>query len=290
MKVSETITSLICFGIWIGGIDAALAQTTTAPTRGQPPAPDLLLYPSRVVLEGNTRAAQVGLVNNLDVTATYRIHFVNRRMTSSGQLVAVTEAGPGENFAADLLRYSPRQVVLPPGSSQIVRIMVRKPGDLPEGEYRSHLMFERVPDATLPDPAQPTLDKGIAIQLTPLVSVTIPVIVRHGKTVAQAGLTGLSFSPGKSGAPPQLGFHITRSGNASLFGDLEVTLVALGRSYPAGQARGVAVYVPNSVRKTLLELTVPQGVPLAGSELQLVYRARPEEGGAVFARATLPLR
>jgi hypothetical protein len=40
----------------------------------------------------------------------------------------------------------------------------------------------------------------------------------------------------------------------------------------------------------LLELKLPPGVPLAGSELQLVYRARPEDGGAVLARAALQLR
>ena len=53
----------------------------------------------------------------------------------------MTEAAPGEHFADGMLSWSPRQITLQPGTAQVVRLMVRKPEGLAEGEYRSHLDF-----------------------------------------------------------------------------------------------------------------------------------------------------
>lgn len=262
-----------------------LAETAAAQ------APDLMLYPARVVLERNQRSAQLDLINNLDRTATYRIRFVNRRMTESGDMLELTRPGPGDKFADSLLKYSPRQVMLPPGATQTVRILLRKPADLPVGEYRSHLLFERVPDAATP----PTIGKGaqksdgIAIQIQPLINVTIPVIVRHGDTQAQVGLTNLRLQRPQAGTPATLSFELRRSGNRSVFGDLEATFVVGGKAYAVGVAKGVAVYVPNPLRGAKLTLTPPPGIPLAQGRLELTYRERAEEGGAVLARAALQI-
>lgn len=48
---------------------------------------DLLVYPTRLVFEGNQRAAQLDLVNNGTETTTYRIAITNRRMSETGQLI-----------------------------------------------------------------------------------------------------------------------------------------------------------------------------------------------------------
>src|SRR3954451_3960949 len=69
-----------------------------------PPAmADLMLHPTRLVLEKSQRAAQVDLINDSADSATYRISLVNRRMTETGDFVAVTEAGAGEQFADNML-------------------------------------------------------------------------------------------------------------------------------------------------------------------------------------------
>ncbi|MDO8771955.1 MAG: molecular chaperone, partial [Burkholderiaceae bacterium] len=73
---------------------------------------DLMLYPTRIVFEKNQRAAQLELINNGAETATYRISVVNRRMSETGEFSAIDSPAPGEQFAGELLRYSPRQVVL----------------------------------------------------------------------------------------------------------------------------------------------------------------------------------
>jgi P pilus assembly chaperone PapD len=111
-----------------------------------PAQAELMLHPTRIVFDKNQRAAQVELINNGSKPASYRISLVNRRMTDAGQFEPADTPGEGEHFADGMLRYSPRQVTLQPGTAQTVRIMLRKPADLAEGEYRSHLLFDKLPE------------------------------------------------------------------------------------------------------------------------------------------------
>lgn len=112
-----------------------------------PARAELMLHPTRIVFDKNARAAQIELINTGSKPASYRISLVNRRMTEAGQFEAAETAQDGERFADAMLRYSPRQITLQPGTAQTVRVMLRKPAELAEGEYRSHLQFDKLPDA-----------------------------------------------------------------------------------------------------------------------------------------------
>lgn len=253
---------------------------------------DLMVAPTRVVLEKNQRAAQLDLINSGSETATYRISMVNRRMGENGEFIAVDSPAPGEQFAGDLLRYSPRQVVLAPGTSQTVRISLRKPADLPAGEYRSHLMFDKVPaprESTSIE-AQGAAAGEVSVQLTMLAGVSIPVIVRHGETTASAMLSGLELLKPAAGQGPILAAVLQRSGNRSVYGDLSATFTPRGGSAQnIGKAGGVAVYTPNPLRRVKLELKPPPGLVLAGGTLRLSYSERPDAGGKLLAEGAIEL-
>ncbi|MES2319185.1 MAG: fimbria/pilus periplasmic chaperone [Pseudomonadota bacterium] len=255
-----------------------------------PALAELMLNPTRVVLARNQRAAQVELINNGSGPTSYRISIVNRRMSETGEFINVTEAGPGERFADGMLSYSPRQVTLQPGTAQVVRLMVRKPEALADGEYRSHLHFEKLPEAgEVASSVEPGAqgEARIGVVLKTLIGASIPVIVRHGATEAAVTLTNMAL---QAGAAPQLAFHIQRSGNSSLYGDLSVTFTPRGGSAQViGGAGGVAVYTPNALRRAVLPLQPAPGTRLAGGELRLTYRERPEAGGALLAETALAL-
>lgn len=254
---------------------------------------DLSLYPTRIVLEKNQRAAQVELMNNGTAPETYRINLVNRRMGEMGEFIALEAPGPGDQFADPLLRYSPKQVTVQPGSSQTVRILVRKPADLAPGEYRSHLQFDRVADAagaTSVEQANTPGDKGIGVVITALVGASIPVIVRQGDTQASATLSDLALLPAAGDTAPALSFVINRSGNRSLYGDLTVRFTPKGgQPVDLAKAGALAVYVPNALRRARMALQVPAGTTLAGGSLSLSYRERAEAGGKMMAEASLSL-
>lgn len=250
----------------------------------------LMIYPTRVVLDGKARSAQVELINNGDKPETYRIGLFNRRMTETGEIVAADKAQPGEQSAAALLRYSPRQVTLQPGKAQTVRIQVRKPAKLAAGEYRSHLQFDRVADAegaaNLENLAKPAQGE-ISIVLQALVGVSIPVIVRHGETRVTTTLTDLTLGSGEDNAP-LLSFTIKRDGSRSVYGDLVATFTPDGsRPFEVAKVAGVAVYVPNTLRRNKLPIKLPEGVALKKGTLTLRYLDRPESGGKVMAEAQL---
>lgn len=256
-------------------------------------AADLMLYPTRVVFEKNQRAAQLDLINNGNETATYRINLVNKRMSESGEFSNVDTPAPGEQFVDGMLRYSPRQVRLEPGAAQTVRLLLRKPAGLAPGEYRSHLVFERVSDARAPAPgpqAQPPGD-GLEITLTALISVSIPVIVRHGETAASVAISNLELQKSALGQPAVLSFAILRSGTRSVYGDLVVSFAPDGGiERQIGGAKGVAVYTPNALRRAKLVLAPPPDSVLSRGTLRLVYRERPEAGGKTIAEAALRLQ
>ena len=115
-------------------------------------ASGLSIAPIRLVFDGRSRVATVYLTNKGDAESTYRILVRDKRMLESGQIVDAVDAWPGERFASELMRYSPRRVVLKPGSSQTVRVMLRNPseGRLEHGEYRTHLVFQSVPNVPAP--------------------------------------------------------------------------------------------------------------------------------------------
>ncbi|MFC2992788.1 fimbrial biogenesis chaperone [Halomonas tibetensis] len=251
----------------------------------------LMLYPTRVVFEGNQRSAQLELINNGTETATYRISLVNRRMSDTGEFSDITAPLPGEQFADALLQYSPRQVTLEPGAGQAVRIMVRKPGDLATGEYRSHLLFAQQPDASGSRSIESgsAADGEIGVQLTALVGASVPVIVRHGATDANVALTQLELQRAPSGAP-LLALQMQRNGTQSVYGDLTVSFTPRsGAEQVIGRANGVAVYTPNPLRNARIALQPPSGLSLSNGTLRVTYREQAEDGGELLAEAALSL-
>jgi P pilus assembly chaperone PapD len=257
---------------------------------------DLMLYPTRIEMEKNQRSAQVELINRGLAPESYRISVVNRRMTETGEIVSADSAEPNELFATEMLRYSPRQVTLKAGESQTVRISLRKPADLANGEYRSHLQFDRLPDVEGSNDIQQALkvEPGqIDIRLTTLIGASIPVIVRHGETSAKVMLDSLVLEPGakntgQTNGLPLLAFNLNRSGNRSVYGNLLATYTPPGgKPVSVGQVNGVAVYVPNALRVAKLPLILPDGTVLKGGSLQLTLSQRPEDGGKPMAQASM---
>ncbi len=263
-----------------------------------PAMADLMIFPTRIVFEGRTRTAQVDLVNTDNRAATYRIGFAQRRMNENGSFSNIDTPLASEQFADQMIRYSPRQVVLAPGAGQAVRLLLRRPENLADGEYRSHLVFERVPDAPLPaakpaddsdqSSAAPAADMNI--KLTALVSVSIPVIVRHGVTNATVSITQPRVQRDTQDGKPLIAFTVERSGNRSVYGDLTAYYTPPGGEPKAiAQASGVALYAPYPKRNVTLHLNPGAGVPADGGQLRVEFRARPEDHRVLLGSAETSL-
>lgn len=187
---------------------------------------------------------------------------------------------PGSENLQSLFRFSPREVTLEPKESQTVRIQVRKPAELPAGEYRLHMVFRAVPPA--PDPASiPTAPpKGLSIKLSPIYGIAIPLIIRHGETSAQASIT----EPVVDMPNRALRFHLNRRGNQSVYGDLKAVLLLAKGGAPEAlvEAAGLAVYTPNASRTVTMALPPTKPLP-PGSRIRITFAFPPMEGGALLA-------
>lgn len=272
--------SLRCLALAIAAVLVALLPVGAAHAQG---IGDLAVVPTRVVLEGRERAAQVSVLNKGSVRATYRISIINMQMTETGEYRRVEETGVGGGYADSLVRYAPRQVQLAPGKSQTVRIILRKPSGLEEGEYRSHILFQAVPDPTIGQSVEVTTkEEGMSIRLIVVPAITIPLIVRHGTLDATATLSNLRLAKSDASfkGQPTLTFQIDRSGKRSVFGDIMIAYrpPGDGEEYIIGEISQLAVYTPNAYRIVTLPLHIPESVKLSGGRIAIQFRARDDDG------------
>jgi len=257
-------------------------------------AANLMVTPSRVVFEDNVRTAQVTLINSGDTAGDFRISFIRQAMTEDGQFSPLDDSAEGM-FSDPLLRYSPRQISLQPGQSQVVRIMLRKPRDLEQGEYRSHLLFQSIPkptssavEATVAPPKE-----GITVEIIPVIGISIPVIVRHGKLESQLTLERPHIIPADKAHPsPQIAVDMVRSGSSSVYGDFRAIYLRENGEKPLviALANGIAVYTPNSVRHYSMPLSIPEGVSLDKGKIRILFlESGKDEQQGLIAEALLPL-
>ena len=255
-------------------------------------ASQLMVSPTRIVFEGNDRTKQVNLINNGADTGRFRISFVNRKMTADGNFEEVSEDEAGM-YSDDIVRFSPRQVTLAPGQSQTVRLMLRKKSSMENGEYRSHLLFQSLPDAAATDVSQLSGQKrGMSIHLIPVIGVTIPVIVRQGQLTSNVSLSDIALKQANTvKGEKTLSLKLNRSGTRSAYGDFRVYFIPRGGSpVVIGQVNGVAVYTPLESRSVEIRLQSPAGFELSDGELHIRYlESGKDEQTGLLAESRLAL-
>lgn len=234
----------------------------------------LMVSPTRIVFEGNERTKQINLINNGSETGRFRISFVRRNMNDDGKIVDVEEGEAGM-FSDEMVRYSPRQVTLQPGQSQTVRLMLRKKKGTADGEYRSHMLFQSLPDPSASDVSELAENKSdkLSIKLIPVVGITIPVIVRQGAISASVTLSDFEIKQANTvRAQSMLSLRINRDGDSSVYGDFRVNFTPRGgKPVTIGQVNGVAVYTSTQSRALDIKLQLPDGFTLSDGELHVAY-------------------
>lgn len=150
---------------------------------------DLLVAPTRVSFEERDRTEQVVLINSGKVKRTYRLEWKEQTANEFGVYSAVTDTT--FHSASEFIRFSPRQVTLNPGERQVIKLMKRKTGDMPDGEYRSHLKFVILPQQS--DMENQAAPEGVSMKLHLFLSYSIPVILKKGETRVNPTIDQLSI-------------------------------------------------------------------------------------------------
>lgn len=230
-----------------------------------------MILPKRLVFDGKERSKEINLVNTGSETTTYGISLINYRMTEEGDFEEVTVPDEGQLFAEGYLRFYPRRVTLGPREAQTVRVQVTRTGEMSPGEYRSHIYFRAIEDQTaLGSETQQENQDGISINIRAVFGISIPTIIRIGQSTTAIELSDLRLDT--TADTPVLTTTINRTGNMSVYGELEVVHIAPdGTQTPVGGVKGVSVYTPNARRIFSLPLQ-GKGVNLRSGKLVVTYK------------------
>lgn len=244
---------------------------------------NLMLYPTRFVLNERERNVTVDIINKGDARGSYRVELIDMKMPEDA---AIRQLEKGETDPYSLVKFtrvSPRRVVLKPDEVQKVRILVRRPKDLPDGEYRSHLKVT-LTETDLDNVENQTKDKNFSIQIKPRLAFTIPIIFRQGNTYNNVAIDEAKIFYNEKDTEkksPMLNVLFSHEGTRSSMGDINVTHIDdKGTRTVVNYHPGIAIYRTTKKRRIRVPLSVPENINISKGKLQITYKVRAEQDGS----------
>lgn len=251
---------------------------------------DLTITPTRVVFQGRDRSAVVQLLNMTDRTNTYRMNWMLLKPTDKGgydMVQATPEMEKDPHSVANMVIFSPRQVTIGPHGQQVIRLMLRRPADLPPGEYRAHMSMTRLAKnaADQPDPDA----KTVGIEMNVNLGFSIPIIVRQGDDPAlKVSLTSPALE--QKGNRPVLKVDLHRdAGSFSTYGTVRVLWKKAGETSEReiGSLTNVTLYPELATRHVFIPLRTKE--PINSGTIRLVYEGKLEAEGTTWAENSFPV-
>jgi hypothetical protein len=253
-----------------------------------PARADLLIMPIRIYFLGRERMQDMTLVNTSDKAATFRIGWRHQRQVETGGYRPQEEPLNPDYNPEDLIVFSPRQVTLPPGGKQRVRMSLRRPPEMPDGEYRAHIQLQRIGEVSRK--VYEDEKSGVSMGLAVNVGFAVPVVIRQGAYNAAAKLSAPPrFIPaGSEGRQkPTIEFSIDRSGDFSTIGNIAILWSGPGQSEKEiGRLNGVNIY-PELTRRIVRIPLNTDSIP-AGT-IRILYEGDGPDKGVTFINQSFPV-
>src|SRR5690348_17542540 len=102
---------------------------------------DVTVSPTIVLFDGETGTKAIKVTNTGAKEQVYRVSLVNFRMAPDGRMSVATTPAENEHFVPPgMVRYTPRELILAPGGSEVVRLQIMH---LRPGEYRTHVTIQQ---------------------------------------------------------------------------------------------------------------------------------------------------
>jgi P pilus assembly chaperone PapD len=209
---------------------AAALSIAAAPARAQ----GVLVAPQAVFVDHRTRSGAIELYNpgtepaEVSVSALFGYPVTD----SLGRTTLYTTTAPDSSApsAAAWVSAFPRRLTLAPRQRQTVRLLVRPPQNLPDGEYWTRLVVQAKGGRV--EVAGPAEDSGIQVGLTLEVRTIIALLYRKGAVSTGVALSGVRAE--LDGDSLAVRARLERTGNAAYLGQVHGTLTdASGRTVKA---------------------------------------------------------
>ena len=252
---------------------------------------DVMIMPIRIVFNSRDRMQDITVFNSSDVEGgTYQLSWMNVSQTESGNYKRLDGPLNPELDPSTAILFSPRQVSLPPGGKQRVRLSLRRPADLPDGEYRAHLYLKNTKKQSAGSMNVKGGESEMTIGMGMNVGIAVPVIIRQGAYDGTASIQPPSFVPrsadGKT--PPKIKFSIDKSGKFSTMGNVRILWIPSGGGEEKLIARQNAVNIFHEVSRRLLE--IPLKVDrVSGGSVRIIFEGDGPDKGITFDEKTFPV-
>jgi len=173
--------------------------------------PNIHFIEYRVLLTEDDPYHNYRIFNQGTSKAACKINFVDYLISDTGKLSLAKKGTKVNTSASEMLRASPKNVFIPPRSSQKVKILARGLKQQTDGEWVSYFNLKC-------KSAEPKLINGFNI--IPNYIFHIPVVVRKGKLNAIVKITKAKLITTEKSQVIEL--VLNRIGQRSLYGDISI--------------------------------------------------------------------
>lgn len=245
---------------------------------------NILITPTRIVFEERDRFAVITLVNNGRVAKSYEISWVNLEMVEGADGYNAKDYKDGEFDLSQHIVFSPRRVTLAPGAKQRVRLALRRPESIADGDYHVHLKFRALPDVVedVPLLEKERAEANVKINL----SYTIPVVLRVGNPEYRASIGQIEMARDVNTGALKVKVPIKRLGQYSVLGWLQIYHIAGGQEELVGEISNANIFSEINDRV----ITVPLTREIAGGRLKAVLKYNDLSRDIVYAEKDFPLQ
>ena len=255
---------------------AAATLIAPAPIQAQGQGSILFVSPNRVTVEPDEKIQTITVNNRSDVERRYDIRVVDQVMNEQG---STQRMDVGFKYSAkEMLRFVPKRFSLQPGERQTIRVMVRRPASLADGDYHSHMLFREIPlqrTADTPVGASAAGASGASFEIKTLYGLAIPVVVQSGAINSSISLMDVQMLKNPTG--PVLAVSLQRAGNAeaSAYLRAEHVSAATGARTPVLTGQWVRIYREVDQINKMINLKIPEGLSMAAGDKILVTLSEP---------------
>lgn len=240
---------------------------------------NLLISPTKTTFLEKDRTKEITLINDGTETQTYRISWVERRVIDTGDVRALTEQElKTYPIASKYIRFSPRQVTLRPQERQTIKLVLRRPQTMAEGDYRSYLMLQALPN----EKQMPEATQDAGIQLHMLMSYALPVLVRQGAAQADVTMGSAILSYNTATKKGGVSVDLSRSGRSSTVGNLVAYWTPVsGQERVIARINDLSLY-PEVTKRSLNLAWVDADFSPSNGTLRVAYEGIKEYKDKVF--------
>lgn len=221
-------------------------------------AQGVLIAPHALFIDHRTRSGWIQLHNpgaepaevNLELLFGYPV------TDSTGQLELRMIEEPDSTLPSAMtwIQAFPRRTVVPPQGRQTIRLMVRPPADLADGEYWARVVVA-ARGGTVPVEVQDSAN--IQIGLTLEVRTILPLLYRKGPLTTGVRLADTRAT--REGDSVMVRTRMTRTGTAAYLGTVRASLRNAGGTEVAQYTMPISVYYDIEPRFALAAPALPAG-------------------------------